>query len=218
MQNLNTIAMQLFREIASCSQGYVLNKGVALIITVSICLMFVNGVAMAREVHSAHTHGVASLTLAFERGVLEVEFESPAMGILGFEHQPDTEQQIEIIETSRALLKSPEKILSIVGASCSAESVTVDVHGPAGQDLYKDEKHHHSHQGSAENHLAQSENHSEILATYMFRCVGDETLRSVSVSLFEHFSGLEKIKVNWVTEAEQGEVVLRPKSSVIELR
>jgi len=209
MQSLNTIAMQLFRKIASCSHGYVLNKGVVLIITVSICLMFANGMAMAREVHSAHTHGVASLTLAFERGVLEVEFKSPAMSILGFEHQPGTEQQIETIETSRALLKSPEKILSIVGASCSAESVTVDVHGPAGQDLNKDEKHHHSHQGSAENHLAQSENHSEISATYM---------HSVRVSLFEHFSRLEKIKVNWVTEAEQGEAVLRPKSSVIELR
>jgi len=210
--------IQIFEKVTSCLQSGALKSRALLTITYCISAISAISVATASETHTAHTHGVASLTLAFERGALEVEFESPAMSILGFEHKPSTQTQIDSVEKSKALFKSAEQILSIDGANCSLESAAVDIHGPAGQVIDHDDEHHHSHQDSEGTDHEQNESHSEVSATYTFDCVGDEAVRSVTVLLFEHFSGLEKIKVNWVTEAKQGQAILRPKSSRVELR
>ena len=41
------------------------------------------------KVHAeeAHIHGLATLTLALEGNSLEIEFESPAANLVGFEHR-----------------------------------------------------------------------------------------------------------------------------------
>jgi len=249
----------------------------AKIIALSLGLTYVNASAIAREQHDAHTHGVANMTLVSEGGILEVQFESPAISILGFEHKPKTEEQNKAIEKAKALLSSSTNILTMKGTSCSPKSANVEIHGPAGQtpedhhdhageehgkhqeesghhdehdhfdeknsqhdhhkkksdhhDEHADhghhqaendhheshEKHEHSKEGHGENDQP-NESHSEVSASYVFDCANSIKLKSVTISLFEHYSSLEKIKVNWVTETQQGESVLSSKSSTIELK
>ncbi len=178
-------------------------------------LVTVNGSAVSRE---AHTHGVANVTLAFENGNLEVQFESPAISLLGFEHKPETQKQVEAIEKTKAFLNSAENVLSIDGGDCSSDSVNVNILGPAGQALNDNQKQEHGHHEGDDEHDKHSVSHSEVSAVYVFSCVNGEQLRSVTVSLFEYFSDLETVNVNWVTETQQGQSILQPKSSTIEFK
>ena len=194
-----------------------------LIIIFYISLISANGLAFGREVHGVHNHGVANLTLAFESGALEVQFESPAESLLGFEHEPKTQKQIETIEKTKALLNSATKVLSIGGANCSLDRVTVDILGPAGQALTEEQgqEQGHGHHDSDEQHIENDRpdvSHSEVSAMYVFKCADDDELQFITVLLFEHFSGLEKINVNWVTATQQGKAILRPEYSTLELK
>ena len=207
---------------AAKSRAIIENRATLLII-VFINLIVANTLALSREVHEAHTHGTANLTLAIENGIVEVEFEAPAASLLGFEHKPKTEQQIESIENVKAILNSPTKVLAFAGANCTANSIDIDIHGPAGEALKDSHKQDHDdhdedHHDSDEEHHKEGENHSEVSAIYLFECVDGKKIKSLTVSLFEHFSDLEKVNVNWVTEDQQGEGVLQSQSPTVELK
>jgi len=176
-----------------------------------------SGVAIASDGHGVHSHGVANLTLAFASGALEVQFESPAMNIFAFEHSPENQQQVDLIQKSKLILELPENVLSIDGARCSVSSVSVEVHGPAGQPLNMPETHEHRHVSTETKDEGHSKHHSEISAAYVFDCEGSEALHSINFLLFDHFSRLEKVNVNWVTESRQGQTALRPDSILLEL-
>jgi len=210
---------------------HTLSETNAVVIVLFTVLMSVNSLSISQEVHEAHTHGTAHLTLAYEDGVLEAQFESPAMSLLGFEHKPKNQNQIEIIEETKALLSSPENVLTFNTSHCSTSTVSVNIIGPAGQALdqdhhdHKEEKkeghdHHHDHGHSAEEHEEHNEpieSHSEVNALYVFNC-DNERLQSVTTDLFEHFSKLEKIKVDWVTETQQGQNILQASSTTVRMK
>ncbi len=177
----------------------------AMIAIICTACLSLSGLATARETHGAHVHGVANLTMAFAGGALEIQFESPAMSILGFEHSPKNQSQIDKVKASKELLESPAKVFAIDGKKCELEQVSAEIHGPAGEALEHDE---HDHEG-------HKERHSELSATYTYYCDGNESLNSVKVLLFAHFSALDKINVNWVTDTQQGQLVLQSSSPVI---
>jgi hypothetical protein len=231
MQKNTHITMPTLTKLTSDIRGPSVQSKTVLIIIFYISLISANGLAHGSETHDAHTHGVGNLTLAFEHGALEIQFESPAMSLLGFEHKPKTQKQIDTREKTKALLESSTKVISLGGASCSLNRVDVDILGPAGQasgykqrqehgqgDHDSDQRHGASDQHSENHSESHSESHSEVSAFYSFDCADDKQLQFVTVSLFEHFSGLEKLNVSWVTATQQGLVTLRPDSATVELR
>jgi hypothetical protein len=139
------------------------------------------------------------------------------MSLLGFEHKPKTQKQIDTIEKTKALLKSSTKVISLGGASCSLNTVDVDILGPAGEASGSQHSPEHG-QGDHDSDQQHGASHSEVSALYSFDCVDDEQLQFVTVPLFGHFSGLDKINVSWVTATQQGKVTLRPGSATVELR
>jgi hypothetical protein len=231
MQKNTHITMPTLTKLTSDIRGPSVQSKTVLIIIFYISLISANGLAHGSETHDAHTHGVGNLTLAFEHGALEIQFESPAMSLLGFEHKPKTQKQIDTREKTKALLESSTKVISLGGASCSLNRVDVDILGPAGQasgykqrqehgqgDHDSDQRHGASDQHGENHSESHSESHSEVSAFYSFDCADDKQLQFVTVSLFEHFSGLEKLNVSWVTATQQGLVTLRPDSATVELR
>lgn len=218
MQNLAITLMTTFAKLIS-GVTRALGDTKTLSITIGfIGLIGISSLAMGREVHEAHTHGVANLTLVFENGALEIQFESPAMSLLGFEHKPKTKEQMETIERTKAILSSPTKVIFIEGANCAPVNTDVEIHGPAGQAIENTREQEHDHHDSDGKHTEHSTSHSEILATYRFDCVDGEKIRSTDVALFEYFPSLESINVHWVTEAQQGQSTLQPKAATIEFR
>ncbi len=202
-----------------------MNRPALMAISFGYLLISASDFTQAGEAQHFHTHGVANLTLASENGAVEVQFESPAMSLLGFEHTPRTKQQIEIVERTKSFLTKPENVLSINGADCSFSGSSVNILGPAGKALKDNEtakrEHDHDHQDSDDQHFENEptqEGHSEVSANYLLDCVDEKTPQSIKVLLFRRFPSLEKIEVNWVTETQQGESILRSQASTIELR
>ena len=198
----------------------------ALIIFSFIYVLAINGLTLAAENHHAHVHGVADLTVAYDKQVLEIQFESPAISILGFEHRPNSSEQEQLIANTKALLNSPEDVLSIDGASCSPSTVEVNITGPASQPLKQQknkedhdshEENHDFHEDEHHEHHKQSSTHSEVSALYVFDCSAKHA-QSVTTFFFKHFSGLEKINVSWLTETQQGQSVLNATSSTVILK
>lgn len=182
-----------------------------------VCLVGLNAGALGQEAHKAHVHGIANLNLAYENGALELQFELPAMSLLGFEHKPTTAGEVETIQSTKEILVSSSKVVSVEGANCEADHVDVDISGPAGHALTNLEKQESDHSHSDNQHTEYETSHSELLASYQFNCANDQKVTSIAIGLFDHFPSLEEINVNWVTETQQGQSVLRPKSSTIEL-
>lgn len=149
--------------------------------------------------------------LVLESGVLQIQFESPAANILGFEHIAKSPEQRKAVRQVEIILKQPDLLFSFVGADCQAKITEVDLSGVVGN-----EQHGHEHH----NHSAEHDEggHSEISARYNFICNNPEKLDSISVLLFKQFPGIEKIDALWITETKQDAVSLTSSSSAVFLR
>lgn len=60
-----------------------------------------------------HVHGHAELLMALDGQALFVEFRSPLWNILGFEHQPRTQAQVDAIVQARATFRDVDQIVTL---------------------------------------------------------------------------------------------------------
>ena len=162
--------------------------------------------------HATHVHGLAILTLAIEDNMLEIQLESPAMNLLGFEHRANTPEEVQKVEKLETLLNSPEKLFSIIGTQCEQKEITVDTSGVMNNE--------HEHLEHTEEHHPEEhhENHSEVIAHYLFSCEKVKNLTDVSTRLFEFFPAIEKINAMWVTQSKQGAAILSTDNHTLHLR
>jgi hypothetical protein len=152
-----------------------------------------------------HQHGLASLNLALEGNQLEIELESPAMNILGFEHLPKTADQQAQVTAARSLLEQPLGLFVLPSAAgCKLHKVEVE------SPLFGNEEHDEMHSDAA------GETHSEIDADYDFTCSDPQALDSVSLApLFKAFPGMQKITVQLVGPNGQKGSELTPANASI---
>ena len=193
-------------------------------------------VGKLQAVQSAHVHGQAQALIAMDSGALEIEFKSPAMNILGFEHAPQTDQQKNVVKTAKKILETPGSILS-VNEYCSLqqfelslpESHASRMHSDTHSDTNDDEPHEHHHDDAlnhddGEKHGHESRvhehtsEHSEINARWSFECKPNGDALKIRFSIFENFPALEKISLNWINENSQGATVLDATNVSAELR
>lgn len=176
-------------------------------------LLLVPALATAAS-QDAHTHGLATLTLALENGILEIHFESPAANLVGFEHEARSDDEKGAVARAETILKEPLGLFVFGGTNCQLKSAAVDVSGVVDEEQHTEDK-SHDHHGHDEEH--QDRGHSEISAEYRFSCKNAKQLDSVSVDLMAQFPGIEKIDAMWITESKQGAVTLTSKNKVIAL-
>ncbi|MCG7944546.1 MAG: DUF2796 domain-containing protein, partial [Candidatus Thiodiazotropha taylori] len=94
------------------------------------------------EQHDAHVHGEAQMLIALDGTSLELEFKSPAMNIVGFEHQPKSEKQVNAVKAAMETLKQPNQIFTLsTDAQCSP--VSIEVESPLAK--YDGDEHDHDH-------------------------------------------------------------------------
>lgn len=161
----------------------------------------------------AHQHGVARLELFKQATELQIGFYATGTDILGFEHQPQNQAQADTVKKAIALLSTPDKLFKIEGAEC-----TVTQHQSNLAELQ-----HHS--GSADQHSHENEHehehehsgHSDIEASYHFKCTVTTGPMAVQVNLFSLFPQLQKINSSWITESEQSGATLSANESQISL-
>lgn len=164
--------------------------------------------------HGAHVHGVAQMNLAVDGENVFLELASPAMNIVGFEHQPSTAAQRNAVLEAAARLEEGGSLFAFSKeAACTLVSASIDsalldhgddeyARGDSDEkhhdDEASDEKHHHA---AAESHGA--EEHSEFEASYQFTCASPKKLKALEVYLFTVFPGFEQIDTQILTASGQ---------------
>ena len=166
----------------------------------------------------AHQHGLAVITLALEGDKIDVELESPAANIVGFEHVASTSEQRGVVDKARETLELSNKLFSFIGAHCELNTLKIDTSAVLDNEDLESEEHGHEDHGHSSNDDPGHKTHSEISANYQFHCERSFKLTAISLGFLDHFPGIEKLKVVWVTDSNQGSTELTAESNTVYLR
>ncbi len=162
------------------------------------------------EEHEAHVHGEAQLLVALEGSTLEIEFLSPAMNIVGFEHQPANEAQSHAIESAIETLKQPGLLFRLpTSAGCDLSSILVE------SSLAAQGEHDQEHSKEAD-HDHEEKTHSDFTGHYSFHCAEVSRLESIAIEIFKQFPGTELIEVQSISEQGQRKIELTPDRHTLE--
>ena len=156
------------------------------------------------EEHEAHEHGHATLMLVQEKAELQLVFKSPAMNIIGFEHQANSpEQHAKIAWAKQSLSNAAELFLITQRAQCVLEHVHI-----SSSLLEKDD-----HSDEHDDHKADDKgSHSEFEAEYHFECASISELKEIKLALFETFKSIEELETHVITSSGQKLLELDPKN------
>lgn len=156
----------------------------------------------AHDSLGAHEHGVSSLNAALDGNLLELQFESPAMNLVGFEHAAKSDADKAKVAAAKRELERPISLFALTSGDCQATQV--ELQSPLFAGKAHDHKHdHHDHKHEGE--------HSDIHAHYRFECAKANELKQLDLAeLFKRFPATEKIQVQLIGPNGQQGVELTP--------
>lgn len=156
----------------------------------------------AEELH-AHVHGLSEIRLVIENKNLEIEMTSPAVDLVGFEHQAHTKEELAVVERTESILEQHTNLLSFVGGSCVLANQTIDLSSIK------------PNENDVEN---KQSNHSEITTNYTFHCEEVQELSSIIITAFDTFSSVSQIDAMWITDTMQEAAKLNANNNVINIK
>jgi hypothetical protein len=170
----------------------------------------------------AHVHGVSTLELAVEGGVLEMNLLSPGMDIVGFEYEASTDADKDAVEAAIRTMLVPENVVTLPKvADCRLTEVLAHLHA-GDHDHEESEEHDHVEEAGHDDHTADADHeaeeyaegedhdheegaeHSEFHVRYIFACEHPEELTAIAFPFFERFENAQEIEAQYVTEAGAG--------------
>lgn len=154
------------------------------------------GASAQHREHGAHVHGEATLHLIAVGTELQIEFNSPAINIIGFEHPPRTPEQSQAVSDATQQLEHADTLLTLQGSGCeisAAETATEGFDSSGHSHSHEHEHHDHNHHG-----------HASFTATYLFVCDSEDSLSGITLTAFDHYPGIDLIRVEWVLSGRQG--------------
>jgi hypothetical protein len=148
------------------------------------------------EEHHAHEHGVATLEVALDASQLVLQFRSPAMNLLGFEHSPRSTQDNASVSRALGWLRDPAtQFQPSTEAGCRVVKSAV-----------------------TPPDWKNASEHSEFAASYEFTCQRPAALRHLNVRLLQHVDADMKIEAQVATPAGQHSAELTRADSRLLLR
>ena len=145
--------------------------------------------------HGAHVHGMATLDLVMDDQELMLHLQSPLMNFLGFEHEPETEQQKAIYQDMLQQLERKNSLLTVEGTTCQAESIEIE--DPfANQD---------------------EAGHADVDVSYFLRCEQPDKITGLKINLFDLYNRLETLQVQMVLPTGQQQFELNPQRTTIRI-
>lgn len=137
----------------------------------------------AVQAHGAHEHGVAQMDVVQDGTELQIELNTPAANLVGFEHQPRNERERDIL---KAAISALEQGGGLFAPSASASCVFRDTRILSSLLSDEDEHAHGDHDHA----------HADVFIAWRFDCSAPAALREVSAqALFTRFPGMETIRV-----------------------
>ena len=90
----------------------------------------------------AHEHGAAQLNVVLDGKVLELQLESPAMNLVGFEHAAKTDADKTKVAAARSQLEQPQALFGLAAGDCSVS--TQELESPLCTEDGHDDHHEHA--------------------------------------------------------------------------
>ncbi|WP_248769271.1 DUF2796 domain-containing protein [Pseudomonas sp. MWU12-2345] len=184
--------------------------------------------AQAHEAHEhgslgAHEHGVGRLNAALDGQTLELELQSPAMNLVGFEHPATSDADKAKVAAVRALLDKPLELFNLPkGAGCvvANQELQSPLFGdPAPEEADDDDDDDHAPEAAAGTQPAVAEHHhdhSEIHAHYQFTCTTPAALKTLDLGqVFKTFPATHKIQVQLISGSGQQGVDVTPEAATL---
>lgn len=155
----------------------------------------------------AHEHGVAKLNVVLDGNTLELELDSPAMNLVGFEHAASSDADKAKVAAVRQQLEQPLKLFGLsAAAGCKEDQQELEspLFGDAPKADDDGDEHEHGHQ------------HSDIGAHYQLTCATPEKLSQVDLTpLFKAFPATQKINVQLIGPNGQKGVEATPGKAAV---
>jgi len=145
------------------------------------CFVFCSSsLAAEKRQLDSHEHGVSTLKIAIEKNIFEMELESPADDIVGFEHAPENEKQKSQIDKALAIFKDKKGIfIPSPAASCKITD------------------------HSAEFETNASSGHAGFHVKWQMSCSHPEKITTLATSIFKSFPKTKEIEVEIISGAGQ---------------
>src|SRR5690606_36367808 len=138
----------------------------------------------------------ATLNLAQDGQIQELNLESPAMNLIGFEHAPHNEEERARVAALRAQLEQPLELVALpAAADCTL--ATQELEGR----LFAEHEHEHEH----------DHGHSDIRASYRLTCAHPERLEALDLTaFFARFPATHRLAAQLIGPAGQLGAELTP--------
>ncbi|KAA6174409.1 DUF2796 domain-containing protein [Pseudomonas marginalis] len=160
----------------------------------------------------AHEHGVGRLNAVLDAKTLELELESPAMNLVGFEHLATTAADKAKVTAVRKQLEQPLALFSLPKAAGCVVS-TQELESPLFGDKPEDD---HDHATDGKGAAAHDHDHSEIHAHYQFTCATPAALKNLDLAnIFKTFPATLKIQVQLIGPSGQQGVEATAKTATL---
>ncbi|WP_288856265.1 DUF2796 domain-containing protein [Pseudomonas sp. FSL L8-0168] len=169
-------------------------------------------VAHAHEDHDhehgslgAHEHGVGRLNAVLDGQALELELDSPAMNLVGFEHVATSAADKAKVAAVRKQLENPSALFNLpktAGCVVSSQELNSPLFGDKPEAGHDDDDHATDGKGAAAH--KHDHDHSEIHAHYQFTCATPTGLGNLDLSqVFKTFPATQKIQVQLIGPSGQ---------------
>lgn len=161
----------------------------------------------------AHEHGVGRLNAALDGQTLELELESPAMNLVGFEHAATSDADKAKVAAARAQLEKPLALFSLPAAA-GCKVVGQELESPLFGDK-PDADNHDEDEADKDGH-EHHHDHSEIHAHYQFNCAAPGALNTLDLAnIFKTFPATQKIQVQLISASGQQGAEVTAKSAAL---
>ena len=166
----------------------------------------------------SHVHGNAELNVVLMGQQLQVEFVSPAINLIGFEHPPNTDEETATLNNTIEQLQRGGWLIEAFPTTCQLS--TEEFEAPV-YDEHESSEHDHEHESSEHDHEHDSsehhaEAHSNFRVTYLYDC-DSAPRKQLKMLAFDHYSGIETLTVQWIADQKQGYARLNKDNPVLDL-
>jgi hypothetical protein len=169
---------------------------------------------------SLYAPGTAHLDIALDDATYEMDLQTPAINLIGFEHPPVSAADQATLATARQLLAKPLTLFAIPPAAQCILAKT-EMHSS----LFGDKPEPGENANGADDPsgntapggIAAHDEHSDIHVYYQFQCDNPEALKGLDLSQwFRTFPATHKVEVQLVTTVGEQSLGATPDDSQVQ--
>ena len=169
----------------------------------------------------AHEHGVVRMGLAVDDQRMSLDIEVPAATVFGFEHNPETEEEIRVVSEAMETLRTRVGEVIVVSSELACELEDVEVvsapevdeeHSHSeDEDAHSDDEEHshsedeeHAHSDDEEHSHSEGEDaHSEVRVSVSWFCAQSVEGTDATLSLSSLWPDAELVDLTVITSMGQ---------------